>query len=257
MLSDKPTSMANLLEELENIGLGEDEATVYAAGLELGPASVLELARKTGVNRTTLYAVLDRLLAERLFAKTIAGKKTLYVAEPPEKLKMLLQERLSTLNTVLPELLLLGRKGVFKPVMKYVEGIEGIKNVYRESLQSKEKAVFAFVGVERLTARSKVLNEFWENEYRIGRQNNGVHGKVIIPDNTEGRALKAKDATHNRESRMVPASTYNFEGEVLMYDNVVCFLSYTEDEEFALSLESKAITKTMKMIWSIVWTTGY
>lgn len=249
--------MANLLEELKNIGLGEDEATVYAAGLELGPASVLELARKTGVNRTTLYAVLDRLLAERLFAKTIAGKKTLYVAEPPEKLKILLQERLSTLNTVLPELLLLGRKGVFKPTMKYAEGIEGIKNVYRDSLQSKEKTVFAFVGVERLTAQSKVLNEFWENEYRIRRKQNGIHGKVIIPDNAEGRALKAKNETHDRESRFVPASTYNFEGEILLFDNVVCFISYTENEEFALSLESAAIAKTIKMIWQIVWTTGY
>lgn len=249
--------MANLLEELKNIGLREDEATVYAAGLELGPASVLELARKTGVNRTTLYAVLDRLLTERLFAKTITGKKMLYVAEPPEKLKILLQERLSTLNTVLPELLLLGRKGVFKPTMKYTEGIEGIKNVYRDSLQTKEKAVFAFVGVERLTAQSRILNEFWENEYRVGRKKNEILGKVIIPDNAEGRAFKAKDETHNRESRMVPASSYNFEGEVLMYDNVVCFISYTQDEEFALSLESKAIAKTMKMIWQIVWTTGY
>lgn len=72
-----------------------------------------------------------------------------------------------------------------------------------------------------------------------------------------GRAFKAKDDTSDRESRMVPASSYNFEGEILMYDNIVCFISYTEDEEFALSLESKAIAKTLRMIWQIVWNAGY
>lgn len=249
--------MSNLLEELKSIGLESDESAVYVAGLELGASTILEIARKTGMNRTTLYGVVERLMEKRLMSRSVAGKKTLYIAEPPEKLTLLLNDRLSKLNDLLPELVSLGRNGVFKPKMKYFEGVEGIKNVYRDSLACKEKAVFAFVGVERLTAKSKVLNEFWENEYRIGRKKNGVRGRVIIPDNVEGRALKAKDATHDRESRLVPASQYNFEGEVLMYDDVVCFISYTDNEEFALSLESTSIAKTLRMIWNIVWTVGY
>lgn len=249
--------MPNLNEELRNIGLEEDEAAVYAACLELGPASVLEMARKTKLNRTTLYGVVERLGEKQLITKSVTGKRILYVAEPPEKLALMLKNRLAKLDDLLPELLSLSRNGVYKPKIKYVEGIEGIKNVYRDSLLSKETTIVAFVGVERLTAKSQVLHGFWENEYRLGRKKNGVHGRVIIPDNAEGQAFKAKDATHDRESRLVPASTYNFEGEVLLYDNVVCFISYTQDEEFALTLESKAIAKTLKMIWQIVWTTGY
>lgn len=249
--------MAILQEELKAIGLDGDESVVYTAALELGPATVLEIARKTGLNRTTLYAVTDRLIEKRLIAKSPNGKRTVFTAEPPEKMALLLKEKLAKLDDILPELISLGRKGTVKPKMKYYEGLEGIKTIYRDSLQSKDKTLLAFVGVERLNVRSRVLTAFWENEYITARKKGGIHGKLIVPDNAEGRAFKAKDAASNRECRMVPASSYNFEGEVLIYDDVVCFISYTEDEEFALSLESKAIAKTLRMIWQIVWNAGY
>ena len=96
-------------EELKNIGLTEDEAAVYIAGLEIGPTTVLEIARKTGLNRTTLYGVTERLMEKRLLTKSVAGKRTLYAAEPPEKLTLMLKDRLANLNVLLPELLSLGR----------------------------------------------------------------------------------------------------------------------------------------------------
>ncbi len=249
--------MSPLQKELQEIGLTNDEAAVYVASLELGPATVLEIARKSELNRTTLYAVIERLMQKKLMIRSMHGKRTVFVAEPPEKLQILLKERLAKLNDVLPELISLGRKGVYKPKMKYFEGIDGVKSVYRDSLQSKDKTLYAFVGVERLNVRSNALNAFWDKEYIPARKKSGLFGRLVIPDNAVGRAFKKRDVTSNRESRFVPASTYNFEGEIMMYDDVVLFISYTEDEEFALSLESKAIAKTLKMIWQIVWNAGY
>lgn len=249
--------MSALQKELKNIGLSDEEAAVYTAALELGPATVLEIARKTGLNRTTLYGVTERLTEKRLLVRSLAEKRTLYVAEPPEKLSLLLKERLSKLDELLPELLLLGRGRTFKPKVKYLEGLEGIKNVYRESLQSKEKTLLGFVGIERLTVKSNLLTHFWEKEYIPERKKRQLFGRLIVPDNAEGRAFKSKDAVSSRECRLVPASSYNFEGEIFMFENTVAFISYTEEEEFALLIESKAIAKTLKMIWQIVWNAGY
>lgn len=249
--------MAELQKELQKIGLQNDEAVVYTASLELGPATVLEIARKTGLNRTTLYAVTDRLIEKRLLAQSPHGRRTIFTAEPPEKLTLLLNEKLATLNGILPELISLGREGTIKPKMRYYEGLEGIKTIYRDSLQSQEPNLYSFVGIERLNAYSKGLTKFWEDEYIRDRKKAERFGRLIIPDNAEGRAWKAKDATSNRECRLVPASQYNFEGEILMYDDVVSFVSYTEDEEFALSIESRSIAKTLRMIWNLVWTVGY
>lgn len=249
--------MPTLPQELASIGLEPDEAAVYAAALELGSATVLELARKTGLNRTTLYSVVERLIEQRLLVRSVAGKRTVYLAEPPEKLKAMLNDRLSKLDGLLPELLSLARTSVYKPRIRYVEGIDGIKGAYRDSLAAKDKQLVAFVGVERLNVRSKELNAFWDGEYRTGRIKNGIHGRLVVPDNAEGRAFKAKDAESNRQSKLVPAKNYNFEGEILMYDDTVCFVSYADGESFALTLESRAIVRTLRMIWEIVWNVGY
>lgn len=249
--------MNDLASQLSEIGLEGNEASVYAACLELGPATILEISRKTQTNRTSLYGVVERLIHVGLLARSSAGKRAVFVAEPPEKLSLLLKKRMEKLDDLLPELISLGRKGTVKPRMRYYDGIEGIKTVYRDSLTTKDHALFAFVGVERLTAQSKVLNDFWEGEYRIGRQKYGILGKIVVPDNAEGKLFQSKDSSSRRETRLVPASTYNFDGEVLLYGDTVAFISYTDNEEFALSLESKAIAKTMKMIWQIVWSAGY
>ena len=45
----------SLVTHLKNIGLGDKAAKVYLAMLELGPASVLEIAAKASVNRPTTY----------------------------------------------------------------------------------------------------------------------------------------------------------------------------------------------------------
>lgn len=249
--------MVNIQEELKKIGLTKDESMTYLAGLELGPATILEIARRAGLNRTTLYSVVGRLIEKQLFIKSIMGRRVLYIAEPPEKIISILKDRLAQFGDLLPELLLLSRGGVYKPKIKYYEGFEGIRSIYLNSLNSKERTLFAFVGVEHLIKKSKKLHDFWDGEYRASRLEKNIFGKIIVPDNVEGRIFKDKDNKSNRETRMIPANNYNFEGEVLMFDDVVCFISYSENEEFALSLESKAIAKTLKMIWRVVWNTGY
>jgi sugar-specific transcriptional regulator TrmB len=249
--------MLKLVDELKRIGFDEDEAAAYVACLELRQATILQIARRTGINRSTLYPVIKRLQTKHLLSRTVVGKRTLFVVEPPEAIEKMLKDRLSRLSDILPELVSLGRKGVRKPKIKYFEDWEGIKSVYRDSLECRERKLFAFVGVDRLNVRSTELQDFWEGEYRRGREDKGIAGKVIAPDTPQGKAFKAKDKTSRRETRLVPSSHYNFEGEVLMHDDVVAFISYTEDEVFALQLESQAIAKTMRMIWQITWAAGY
>ena len=47
---------------LVQLGLQETEARFYLAALELGPASVRDVAAKAGISRTNAYDVFARLL---------------------------------------------------------------------------------------------------------------------------------------------------------------------------------------------------
>jgi len=51
----------NLIKQLELLGLSENQSKIYFALLESKKATVLQLARKIGIQRPTIYDNLSRL----------------------------------------------------------------------------------------------------------------------------------------------------------------------------------------------------
>jgi len=118
---------------LQEIGLNEKEASVYVALLQSGDASVIDLASKTKINRSTTYTVLESLAKKGLVSEVVAGKKTRYQAESPEKLgnfvegqKAILEERSKRLKDIIPEIKNAQRSAGEKPMIQYFEGKDGI-----------------------------------------------------------------------------------------------------------------------------------
>ena len=247
-----------LEKELIQYGLTPKEARIYLALLELGPSSILRLSKKTKITRTTLYHIVTNLIEKKFITQSFKGKKKLYLSESPEKIRESLKEKINKFNTLIPELSSLLNQDTSKPVFKYYEGLEGIKDVYRQSLKAKDhENLLAFIGVESLQVRDKAIINFWEKEYIPARKKKDIFFKIVIPDNELGLAFYKKDKDSHRESRLLPASSYNFECEIMIYDQVVSIFSYTSQESFALTIESKPIANTLKMIWQIAWNNAY
>ncbi|MDD5438346.1 MAG: helix-turn-helix domain-containing protein [Patescibacteria group bacterium] len=246
-----------LLEQLESLGLNKREAQTYIAALELGPASILEISRKTKQNRALLYQTIEELRAKKLMVVTTQGKRKLFAAEPPVVLKGMLKDKLAILDAILPSLVGLDRKGNIKPVLKFYEGLEGIKDVYRPSACTKDKRIVSFIGVEQLNSANRALLNFWETEYAPLRKRNGVFADVIVPDTPEGLEFKKKDEMFYRKTKLVPASNYNFENEIMVYEDLTLIFVYSLKEQFAISIQSPAIANTLRMIWKIAWNSAY
>lgn len=116
---------------LQEIGLNEKEASIYIALLQVDNASVIEIANKTKINRSTTYVVLEGLVKKGLVSEVSIGKKTHYRAEAPERLetfvegqKILLEERSKKLKDIIPQIKGIQRAGGERPVVKYFEGHE-------------------------------------------------------------------------------------------------------------------------------------
>lgn len=246
-----------LEKELMRFGLDEKEARVFLCLLAMGPSGMSEIARKTGMNRTTLYAVFDRLSEKQLLTYSIRGKRKVYVAESPERVRTIIGEQLSVFDGLLPELLSVRRERKHTPVLKCVEGLDGIKAVFLDSLRSKDNTIVGFSGIEALSSTNGALRRFWDNEYVPKRKQKKKFVRLIVPENEAGRAFRARDAEQYRESKMVSGSRYNFECEIHAYDDTVTFISYSKDEEFAAQMISKPIANTVKMLFQIIWTVAY
>ena len=137
--------MDNLTQLLQDTGLSSNEAKVYLAALSLGASSVLSIAKRSGVNRTTAYSVIETLQHKGLMSVETRGFKQLHLAENPERLELLLEARKRSLRQSLPELSALYNLKGRESIISYRQGLEGLKAVYEELLSNVRAGEYYYV----------------------------------------------------------------------------------------------------------------
>jgi len=172
---------------LQNLGLTEKEASVYVTLLQVDSDSVLELSKKTKINRTTVYLVLEGLMKKGLVGEVQIGKKTHYQAEPPERLetyverkKVELEEHSRRLQDVIPQLKSIRRESGERPVVKYFEGREGVISVndefFRETGGESEKTIYLIYSRDLI---EDIFSKEERERYRKIRVDNNIRSKSV------------------------------------------------------------------------------
>jgi len=235
-----------ITEVLKQFGLKSKETTVYLSALELGTTTVSQIAKKARIKRTTVYDILDSLIAKGLIGQTQKGKKRYFYAEDPEKLHKLLEEKEEKLAEVMPLLKSIYNVSGTKPKIRYYEGKEGLKDVYRDTLIYKGE-MQAFVSEDVL----KYLGEEFMDEYFEKRIKNKIFVKVIGPDTAEIKKYKAADKKGMKTTRIVDKKKYPFSIEMNIYGNKVALMSFRE--EMGIIIESNEIAKNMIALFNLAW----
>ncbi len=240
-----------LKSTLESIGFSEKEAVVYLSILAMGKGTVSQISRKASINRTTGYDILDSLLNKGLVY--ISGKepKQEYIAESPEKIKDLLENRiklekdnLNKAEKYIPVLTSMHNIND-RPQVKFYEGIDGLVQVYDDTLSSSE-TILAYASVEDI----EPTIPFYFPEYYKKRAKKGIPIRAIFPDSPEARARATLDKEEIRESLIVPNS-FGFHPEINIYDNKVMIASWRE--KLGIIIESAEIADAMKKIYELAW----
>lgn len=168
---------------LKEIGLSEKEAEVYLALLQGDSFSILEIAKKTKINRTTIYPVIKSLSEKGLVSETTTNSKIRYQAESPDRLetyierqKILLEENSKKMKDIIPQLKSTQREMGERPVVKYFEGKEGIISVNEDLYKDPEPNEKAYMVYSR-----DLVDEVFKKEEtakfktkRVGKKINGL-----------------------------------------------------------------------------------
>jgi predicted transcriptional regulator len=134
---------------LLELGLSEKEAKIYMALLEVDTDSVSDLAKKTGINRTTVYPVLDSLQQKKLVKETKVKGKTRYMAESPDRLetyveqqKLKLNELENRVHDMIPQFKGVMRGAGERPIVEYHEGrqaiLDSVKRYYKRKGEDQD-----------------------------------------------------------------------------------------------------------------------
>jgi HTH-type transcriptional regulator, sugar sensing transcriptional regulator len=238
-----------LMKGLEAYGLDQKEAKVYLAGLELGATSVLELARRTKLPRTTLYPILEQLTTRGVFREGKQKSTTLYIAESPKQLVEKMRERESCLEDSLPALELLQETSHGGPGVIFYEGTEGFKRLWKLILNSG-------ITEYRLLTSGVGLKDYVKEPYLIRRvvderKKRGIRSRQLIRDGKDARQIIAKDSDELRESRLLPREI-SLPATVIIFGDQVAFIT-TRKENTMILLASGDVAGTYKTLFDLVW----
>src|SRR3989339_1834872 len=137
-----------IINQIREAGLEPKEAKIYLAVLELGKATITDVAKKSKVKRTTIYEYLDNLVEMGLVGKTVKGKRIFYIAEDPKKLIYILENKKKKVALALPALQEIFSASFSRPKVRFYEGIEGMRNIYNEMTKTSQIIYGAF-GADR------------------------------------------------------------------------------------------------------------
>lgn len=237
-----------MIPQLRKLGFSDHEAAVYLAALELGEASVQRIAKKAKLKRTTVYGLIDILKDRGLIKTTKNRKRTLYFAEDPRRLKELAQEAERTADALLPSLLAMANLIDRKPKILFFEGVEGIKDLYKETLLYPDSRICGW-----LSAESFRREETWfDRSYRPIRKEKKIYTDVIVPDLPETRSYHNKDREDFHRTKIDVKGGNAISSDILLFGTRhIAILSW--EEMTGLIIESRKIHDTLSAIFSAHW----
>lgn len=243
-----------LLEsQLTKFGLSDKESPTYIALLDLGTCTVSEISKKTGINRSTSYVLLESLAKKGLVSTTDRKSSRFYTPVPPERFIYLCEEKLKQSQELLglarqivPELKSMHHGVGNKPKIRFLEGEEGLKSLYEDTLTSKE-TIRAFASIDDMHT---VLPGYFPDYYHR-RAVKGINIRAILPDSPAARERIERNAEEARDACLVPPARYGFTPEINIYDNKVVFMSLRE--QFGLIIESAELSDALKKAFDLAW----
>lgn len=235
--------------DLSIFGLDEKEEGLYLALLELGEANLGELAKKAEIKRTTAYDVVESLHKKGLIGLSKKKKRTVYFSEDPRVLERQIDEQRQKLDAMLPELLSFANRLTKKPKIRYYEGTEGIKQVYRDTLRFPDQELLAWVAEEAVRHFDM---EFLSEYYLPKRLEQKIWVRAIAPDEPEMRKYAGLDEQSLRRTRLVSRETFPFDVEINLYGKRnVAVMSF--EEGFGMIIESEKLFRTMRSMFEMGW----
>jgi len=240
--------MSTINNTLQSLGIDAKQAQVYLACLELGSGTIAEVAKKSGIKRTSIYNFLDEMKQKGLVSEITEKGKTILVAEDPNNLVTKTHRQYETMKSALPELM-----GIFnlpgnKPKVKFYQGEEGVLAVYNEMLKTGE-TVYGFSDYEKMFESVKNVNLWVVPTARVKKK---IKFYNIAKNGPRGREIKLHDYEQLRETKLV--DKVDFETDINIFGNKVGMISFRQPLACVV-VEDSAIAQTLRSVWKAWWAT--
>ena len=235
---------------LQGIGFSKNEALVYLSVLELGPSSIWDIAKKSGLKRSTCYSLLEELALKGHASSSNDGKRVLYAVTSPKRLMLAAKTRYSRFETAISRLDALASKSTQKPVVRFYEGLAGVREVYLSCLDVPKGTEILYMGSDEIIQANypELLKE-----YMALRQERQVPIRVLFEDTPANREIGPDDINQLRATRYLPSELFHPPIETQISGDRVAYISHSTLMPFAYVIENAAFAEQERQKFEVMW----
>lgn len=253
MLNKKDT-----ISYLRTLGLSHDEAKVYLELLK-APASHLELARTTGVNRTKVYRIIDDLVKRSLVTARTDDRSTLLTASDPATLEVGIVNREEAVKSqrqvfqhLLPSLqaLQLNTNNPHMFSVQTYDGTDGFKQMLWHELKAGgEVLIFGSGSIESLVTSHRWAEKHRQRSVEAGQ----VIRELINPGEKIENFTENKDFEANYFRRILPKDVLTMEHQVVIYNDTVASYWWRNDQKVGVEIINRTNVTMMRQMFEHYW----
>ncbi len=239
-----------------SLGLSQKEAVIYELLLTNGEMAARDVELQTGFKKNT-YALVKQLEKRKLLVKIERQKRIYYQPAPPANLKSLAKTQLKsaqahvgTLLELLPTMDALYRESVDRPTVRYVEGEDGLKEMYGELYAQEIPESYGCLDV---AAVEKAIPQYMTGELIPKRIENENKAFALLVDDERGREIASKDEVQNRESILLDPEKYPIPAEISVYGNKVVLLSFKKGAVTGLMVDNQDIATSLTSLYRFLF----
>jgi sugar-specific transcriptional regulator TrmB len=232
---------------LYQFGFNEKEADVYLALNTFGPSPASTLARITNIKRTSVYDILNGLLAKNLIVTYQKGQTTFYAIDDLNKILYQEREKMRMAESVIKQLSKEQATQEGIPINHYI-GEENYREMYEDILRANPKEIMAWLHLDKFY---NALDPVQEEDWTLRRIKQGVYARLILLDTPLAREFRKKDSERLRTTVLIPKE-FAFNANCFLYENHVMLFD-ADNIITGIRINHKSIYTLQKQIFEMTW----
>jgi len=241
---------------LKEAGLTEGEIKVYLALLELGSSTIGPILQKSGITKSIIYRILEKLIKKGLVSYIIKEKTKHYQATQPNKLldyidskEKQLKQNKNKIQEMIPQLIL-KQQTAKKSEATIYEGFKGLMTAYENRyLKLKQGDEVVLYGLP--PEQPGFHHAFWKkNHMKLSKL--GIKCRMLYHSNVTDENLKDRNSYKYCEARRMP---FNNESPswVMIYKDVTLIAIPQGDLPFAFEITSQQVADSFRNYFEWFW----
>jgi len=243
-------------KEMQKIGFSPKEIKVYVTALQCGPRSAQAIARRANINRVTCYVVLEKLMKFGLVSQVEGEKGRIFAAESPEKLVHYIEQKekefqlhRAGIDKIMPDLMALFNRVGDRPLVRYFEGMEGIREIQQRILNSNIQYGCEIASLDYVY---RDINPWEFYDFKEELMKREFKGRSILTLEKMTLDFLPEDFVKLWDVRRLPHDKFTFPGDIAIFKDFAIIDCY-EGKPVMILLEHPQVIALLQGWFDLAW----